>query len=296
MKHDGVLIQTLSRALEWMPNVSRITYSPLPRHLPIEANVMKGLVQRSLSNVPGPGRTSSDHPFRHLVAALYLSQYAGIRELRTDLVDQHSVNPGTEFALGIFDLDDGEMAAAEFLFQGLEKLVLNMALKVSDKSTLGEVAVKFATLLRSTVHLKHFHFHLPSSEPEVGVKPLLARLCLETTWSKLRSLSLKGILADEKQLSGMIKRHKPSLTHVKFSECCLIEGAWADIVDEIVYGSRVHHFVLDRGNERNLPHLNYASLNSWERDSWKYEGYLEVTKDGERSFVSAQVLTAWTVC
>ncbi|KAF1930862.1 uncharacterized protein M421DRAFT_57571 [Didymella exigua CBS 183.55] len=292
MKTDGILVHTLSRALDWMPNVSCITYSPHPHHLPTEAKDMKGLVQRSLSDSPKSDYTSSKHPFRQLIAALYLSQFAGIRELRADYVGESIANPGTEFAIGIFNLDESEMVAAEFLFQGLEKLVLNMALKVSDKATFGEVTDKFATLLRSSTCLQHLHLHPTHWKSEVGAQPVFARLGLQTTWPKLQTLSLKGIFANEKDLSDMIKRHKKTLTNVKFSKCSLLDGLWADIVDEVVYGSQIRQFVLDRGNERGLSYLNYASLTTWERDFWKYEGHLEVAKDDERRFVSAEALVA----
>lgn len=287
MKDDGVLVQTLSRALEWMPNISCITYSPHPHHLPNEVKEMKGLIQRSLSSIPGTDYTTSGHPFRQLIAALCLSQFTGIREFRAENVGTDIAKPGTEFALDIFDLDDDEMAAARFLFQGLEKVVLNVALKVSNQNTFDEVTSKFAMLLRSATHLQHLHLHPTHWKTAVGAQPLFAQLGLETTWPKLQILSLKGVFSDETELSSMIRRQKQTLNRVLFSKCSLLEGAWADVVDEIVYGSRIHRFVLDRGNERGLSYLNYASLNSSERDSWKYEGHLEVTKDGERSFVSS---------
>jgi hypothetical protein len=290
MKDDGVLVQTLSRALEWMPNISCITYSPHPHHLPTEAKEMEGLLQRSLSSIPGSDHTASDHPFRQLIAAIYLSQFTGIRELRAETVGAEISKPGTEFAIGIFDLDDNEMAAANFVFQGLEKLVLNMALKVSNKDVFGEVTDKFATLLRSTTNLEYLHLNPTRWKSEVGAQRLFARLGLETTWPKLQTLSLRGIFADEKELTSMIKRHKQTLVRVKFSKCSLLEGAWAEVVDEIVFGSQIYRFVLDRGNERGLSYLNFASLSTWEKDSWKYEGHLEVSEDGERSFVSVQIV------
>ncbi|KAJ4380759.1 hypothetical protein N0V86_004121 [Didymella sp. IMI 355093] len=287
MKDDGVLMHTLSRALEWMPNISCITYSPHPRHLPTEAKEMKSLLQRSLSSIPGSDYTASDHPFRQLIAAIYLSQFTGIRELRAEDVGVEISNPGTEFAIGIFDLDDNEMAAANFVFQSLEKLVLNMALKLSNKDMFGEVTDKFATLLRSTTHLEYLHLNPTRWKSEVGAQSLFAQLGLGTTWPKLQTLSLKGIFAEEKELTSMIKRHKQTLKRVKFSKCSLLEGAWAEVVDEVVFSSQIYRFVLDRGNERGLSYLNFASLSTWERDSWKYEGHLEVSENGERSFVES---------
>lgn len=285
MKGDGVLIHTLSRALEWMPNISCITYSPHPHHLPIEATEKKILVQRSLSSIPGSVYTASDHPFRQLIAALFLSQFTGIRELRAEYVGRDITDPGTEFALSIFDLEENEMEAAQFVFSGLEKLVLNMALRVSNQDTFGEVIGKFTTLLRSATQLQHFHFQPTHWKSDVGPQPLFDRLGLATTWPKLQTLSLKGVFATENELTSAIKRHRHTLAKLLFSNFSLLEGTWAEVVDEVVYGTRIHRFVLDRVNERGLTHLNYPSLSTTERDLWKYEGRLKVTEDGERSFV-----------
>lgn len=287
MKGDGVLVHTLSRALEWMPNISCITYSPHPHHLPTEAKEVKTLIQRSLSSIPGSSFTASDHPFRQLIAALCLSRFTGIRELTAHCVGRDIADPGTEFALSIFDLNENEMEAAKFVFQGLEKLVLNMALKVSNEDTFGKVTDKFATLLRSTTHLQHLSFEPTHWKSEVGPQPLFDRLGLGTTWPELQTFNLKGVFATEKEFTGMITRHKQTLGQVGLSKCSLLEGTWADIVDEVLYGTRIRRFVLDRVNERGLSYLNYATLNSHERDLWKYEGRLRVTGDGERSFVRA---------
>jgi hypothetical protein len=285
MKGDGVLVHTLSRALEWMPNISCITYSPHPHHLPIEATEMKTLVQRSLSSIPGSEYTASDHPFRQLIAALCLSQFTGIRELKTEYVGRDITDPGTEFALSIFDINENEMEAAEFVFQGLEKLVLNIALRVSNQDTFGEVTDKFATLLRSTTRLQHLYFQPTHWKSDVGLQPLFERLGLGTTWPRLQTLGLKGVFATENELTSVIKRHEQTLARFLFSKCSLLEGTWAEIVDEVVYGTQIRWFELDRVNERSISHLNYASLSTSERDLWKYEGRLKVTKSGERSFV-----------
>lgn len=292
MKSDGVLVHTLSKALEWMPNISCITYSPHPHHLPVEVKEMKDLVPRNHTTIPDNDYTAPNHPFRQLIAVVYMSQFTGIRELRAAPVRNDVANDGTEFALGIFDLDDNEMAAARFVFQGLEKLMLSMALKVSDERTFTNVTDKFATLLRDTVNLQHLHLHPTHWKSALGAQPLFAQLGLHMFWPKLQTLSLKGFLVDEKELTDMIKRHKLTLRNVKFSKCSLLEGTWADVVDEAVYGSNIYPFVLDRGNERGLPCLNYASLDTTERESWKYEGYLNVEKDGERVFVSGSCMTA----
>ena len=286
MKSDGVLMNTLSRALEWMPNVSCITYSPYPRHLPVEAKDMRDLLPRGITPSLATGFTAADHPFRQLIAALYVSQYAGIREFRTET--RNNNNPGTEFALSIFDLkDDNEMAAGRYLFHQLEKLVLNMAIWGLDDDVLHRALDKFAELIRTTTNLQHLHFHPTHWQSEIEARSLFARLGLDTMWPRLQTLSLRKILGDEAQFSDLIKRHKRTLTSVELSRCEILNGTWADVVDEVVYGTDISSFVLDRVNERTLPHIDFASLSKWERERWEYEGLVEVTKDGERSFVSA---------
>ncbi|KZM21742.1 uncharacterized protein EKO05_0001697 [Ascochyta rabiei] len=283
MKSDGVLVHTISKALEWIPNVSCITYSPQPRHLPAEAKEMRDLIPGGITALPTAGYTSSDHPFRQLVAALYMSRFAGIREFRTEAL---SVTSGTEFALDIFNLTDGnDMAAGKFLFQHLESLVLNMALRVPNERLFGETLDKFAELLNTSTSLQHLHLHPTHWKSEIGARPLFARLGLQNTWPKLQSLSLKGVLANEEEFSGMIKRHKETLVSVMFSRCSLLAGVWADVVDEVVYGSKIFPFVLDRVNERGLPNLDYASLGASEMERWKYEGRIKVTRDGDRNFI-----------
>lgn len=290
MKIDGVLVQTISRALEWMPNVSCITYSPRPRHLPVEVKEMRGLLPRGVSTSHGTGYTNSDHPFRQLIAALYMSQFVGIREFRTEALNGEH---GTEFSLSIFDLkEDSDMAAGKFLFQHLEILVLNLALHVPNVHLLGETLDKFTELLRASVNLQHIHLHPTNGRAEMGARPLFVRLGLLTTWPGLQSLSLKEVLADEEDFSGIINRHKGTLTSVKFSECSIVKGAWADVVDEVVYGSKIFPFVLDRVNERELPFLDYASLSVSERENWNYEGYVQIGKDGDRVFVGLSTSTA----
>ena len=289
MKTDGVLMNTISRALDWMPNVFCITYSPHPHHLPVEGKEMRDLLSRGVTTSPATGYTAPDHPFRQLIAALYISQFTGIREFRTEPLKG---NPGVEFALSIFDLkEDSDMAAGKHLFQRLEKLVLNMAILGSDDYLLYKNLDKFAELLRSATNLQHFHLNPTHWKSEIGAGPLFARLGLDMMWPKLQTLSLEGVLGDEAEFSGMIKRHKETLTSVKFSKCELFKGVWADIVDEVVFGTSIFPFTLDCVNERGLPYLDYASLSTFERELWKYEGSVKLTDDSDRSFVCAAART-----
>ncbi|KAF9695977.1 hypothetical protein EKO04_005822 [Ascochyta lentis] len=283
MKSDGILVQTISKALEWMPNVSCITYSPQPRHLPVEAKELRDLIPSGVTARSVIAHAFSDHPFRQLVAALYVSQFTEIREFRTEAFDAMS---GTEFALDIFDLPHAnDMAAGKFLFQRLETLVLNMALRMPNGPLFSATLDRFAELLECSTNLQHLHLHPTHWKSEIGARPLFSRLGLQTTWPKLRSLSLTGVLANEVDFSDMIERHKETLISVKFSKCSLFAGVWADIVDEVVYGTNIFPFVLDRVNERQLHNRDFASLNTSERELWMYEGRINVTKDGDRNFI-----------
>lgn len=292
MKGDGVLVHTISRALEWMPNISCITYSPHPRHLPIEAKEVRDLLPRGVTTSSTTSFTCSDHPFRQLIAALYISQFTGIHELRTEALD---MGHGTQFALGIFNLKDNDMAAGRFLFRNLEKIVLSMSLWVPDEYLFDETLGKFAELLRTTTNLQHLHFHSIDWKLETSSRSIFAGLGLQTIWPKLRILSLKGVLADEDEFSGMIQRHKETLYSVKFSTCSLLKGVWADVVDEVLYGSNILPFVLDCVDERVAEYLDYASLGSQEWECWKYEGYIEVTNGGDRNFVSTKIFLTYSI-
>ncbi len=215
MKSDGVLVQTVCRALEWLPNIACITYSSHPHHLPAEQRETQDLVPRGMSTSPGTNYTRSDHPFRQLVAALHMSQLTGIRELKTESL---GADPGTEFALGIFDLNDSELVAAKYLFRGLEKISLSMALWVPSERKFGAIIQIFASLLRSSLDLKDLYFRPTHWKSQIGVRPLFARLGLKATWPKLRSLNSQQILADEQDVLSITKRHKETLVSVKYSE------------------------------------------------------------------------------
>lgn len=282
MKIDGVLFQTLVRALEWMPNISRITYSPHPRHLPAEYKETQDLVPRGIATTPDDAHTTSNHPFCSLIAALYASQFTGIRELRTEPIGK---KPGMQFALSIFELDDDEMTAAKFLFEHLEKLVLWMSLWMADDSMPDEISENFATLLASSANLQYLSFHPLDWQPRPSAQSLFNTLGLQATWPKLQHLQLGGVHADESDFNGMIKRHKKTLTSVIFRECTIFRGFWADIVDEVLYGTHVQQFRLDGVHQRTLLSLDYTTLSTLEKEEWLHEGTLEIAEDGERNFV-----------
>lgn len=288
MKSDGVLLQTISRALEWLPNITRVTYSPHPHQLPIEDQETNDLVPRGITTLRTSGSTCSDHPFRQLIAALYMSEFAGVRELRTEPL---GASPGTEFALGIFDLDENEMAAARFLFQHLEKLALNIAIWAPRASLIPEALDKLATLLLTSTDLKYLHIHPTRWLPDSNIPCLFPRLGLQATWPKLQALSLESVFADDDEILSILRRHKKTLTSATFRDCRLFKGVWADIVDEAVYGTDLLTFILDCVNESASPHLIQGALGTTEKERWNYEGHIMITQDGDRSFVCSTWMT-----
>lgn len=76
IKNGHVLLQTIARALDLMPNISSIVYSQGPRHLPIERKDMREIVP--------PCSFAAQDGFHHLIGAVYISQYTGVREFRVE--------------------------------------------------------------------------------------------------------------------------------------------------------------------------------------------------------------------
>ncbi|KAF1840990.1 uncharacterized protein K460DRAFT_410383 [Cucurbitaria berberidis CBS 394.84] len=308
MKTSGVLLQTIARALEWMPNVSSIVYSPHPHLVPVEAKDMRDLVPRGTarsSSFPSyqmsNGFAGVHHPFRQLIGAIYLSKYAGIREFTVEAYQKH--HSGTQFSLSVFDFPEAvDLQAGQHFFQHLTKLELNIALQES-RSRMGGVDVhrslkqlaNLASLLTATKDLRHLAFHVANWKCSASLmygfiisdeQPIFRNLGLRTTWDKLQSLSLEGIYADEKDFTDLIKRHKTTLRSLVFGKCSLCSGVWAEIVDEAVFGSMTASFVLDRVNEIHLPGVDWMTLSTIEKENWRYEGRLLVSIDGERTFIN----------
>ncbi|CAO2650556.1 Nn.00g018480.m01.CDS01 [Neocucurbitaria sp. VM-36] len=295
MKASGVLLQTIARSLEWMHNVSSVVYSPHPHSIPVEAKVMRDLLPRSTSTPC----TSSDHAFRQLIGAIYLSEYAGIRDFTVEAYRKG--NPGTEFSLSLFDFPDPvDLQAGRYFFQHLLKLELSMSLQTFGESGTSARGLRqlsnVANLLTAAKDLRHLALHIThwigSRTLMYGhilsnEQPIFSYFGLRATWQKLRSLSLGGMYADEQDITDFIKHHKYTLRSLAFTQCSLCSGTWVEIVDEVVYNSIVVSFVLDLVNETDLPGMNWMSLSTEDKERWRYEGHLVVSKDGERSFIDS---------
>jgi hypothetical protein len=295
--------------LEWTTNVSSIVYSPHPHLIPVEAVVVRDLVPRHFGPGhplfpdmhPGHGqnqfRTRLEHPFRQLIGAVYLAQYTGIRELRVEACREKK--SGTPFAFHFFDCPDTtDLRAGRHLFQHLERCELNITVgSAHDDASfwppndLGKKRLAHVNyLLAAADNLRHLTFQIFFGQPignSAAEQPLFSRLGLLKTWPQLRSLSLGGIHANEEDFLGLIRRHKNALRTLSFRDCSLFSGAWVDIVDEVVYSTGIVPFVLDSVNEASVPTGDGTATSTTGLEQWRYEGHIEVSRDGERNFVSA---------
>jgi hypothetical protein len=318
LKASDVLLQSMARALEWTTNVSSIVYSPHPHLLPPEAKLMRDLVPRDFRlgywvvviMSRNEHHINMQHPFLQLVGAIYLSQYTGVRELRIEPFRESE--PGSPFTIDFFDLPDAtHVQAGRHLFRHLERCELNLkiisrdddtAIVSSDDGGRSRLA-HLSHLLAAADDLRHLAFHivgwrstLPSAPfLELGPgQPVFSRLGLCKTWPKLRSLSLKGVHSEGDDFLDFIKRHKSTLRSLSIQDCALYTGIWADIVDEVVYTTRISPFVLNMVNEERVPTGSGDGLvhSSQGLDEWLYEGHLEVSQNGERRFVSPNLISS----
>jgi hypothetical protein len=311
-----VLLQSMARALEWTTNVSSIVYSPHPHLLPPEAKLVRDLVPRDyrgphpfVRSTNGPERpTYMRHPFLQLIGAVYLAQYTGIRELRIEPFS--SSEPGTPFSIDFFDLPDANyVQAGQHLFRYLERCELNMFISAIHEHTnvwrnddVGRSRLAHLShLLAAADDMRHLAFHVSGWRPdwpsapylELGTgEPVFARLGLHKTWSKLRSFSLEGVHSNGDDFLDFIKRHSSTLRSLSIQRCALYTGKWADIVDEVVYATRISTFVLNLVHEKQVPTGNGEFLvqGPYGLDEWLYEGHLEISQDGERRFVSPELI------
>jgi hypothetical protein len=286
--------------LERTTNVASIVYSPHPHLIPIEAKVVQDLIPRNTfrgPRFPAAGYCVSEHPFLQLVGAIYVAQYSGIRELRVDAFDQEE--PGTPLTLGFFSCPKAiDLQAARYLFQHLENCELNVRIGSAggivdnaDPSALeNNEFAHLDSLLAAAHELRHLALHAIYidlfGDPETD-RTQFSRFGLRETWPKLQSLSLAGMAAHGKHFLDIIRRHKDTLRSLAFRRCTQLSGTWADIVDEVLYSTKVATFVLQSVNEAQIPAGDGTSYSSLGMEKWMYEGYMEASKDIERNFVSS---------
>lgn len=248
------------------------------------------------------------HPFRQLIGALRLSQSSGIRELRIEPFN--GKEPSTPFTFDFFDYPDAsDIQAGRWLFQNLVKCELNFRILTAgdntplwyDRDNGRRKLAHLSHLLAATDDLRHLTLHIVgwqsahNSAPHLELgpsQPVFSRLGLRKTWSKLRSFNLGGVHSLRDEFLEFIRRHKGTLWSLSFQDCTLCSGSWADIVDEVVYSTSVCRFVLLSVNEAEIPTGNESVQSSEGLEEWKYEGCLEVSKDGEHKYVSPNLSTS----
>jgi hypothetical protein len=278
--------------------------------VPVEAKVVRDLLPRDFRSNHMPfsgvfqGRFSawSEHPFRQLIGAIYTAQYTKVRELRVEAFNKG--DRGTPFTFDFLNCSNAnDLRAGQYLFQHLEKCELNLKVWVPRDTSTSWTVTNSSTqrvgnlnmLLASANDLQHLALHLTAWQVDDGFAPfsglrqdqaMFSRLGLLKEWPKLRSLSLEGIDASEDDFLGIISRHKDTLTKLVLRNCSLLVGTWANIVDEVVYSSRIFPFVLSRVSEMYVLVGLGVVQSADELEEWKYEGHVEVSDDGERRFVS----------
>jgi hypothetical protein len=319
MRTGGVLFQEVARALEWMPNITSVIYSPGPRHVPIERKIMKDILPRgivwllSLEN-----ETSDSHVdcyqrgIHHIIGAIYASQYCGVREFHVE-VPEPSI--GTEFTIFVFDFPDPQhLEAGRFFFRQLHKLEMNFSLKrpgitnvhannhpharvLTQLSNFSSFISEARELRELSLHLMHWQCSAQNTyghaiPPGHSIFPLLG---LNMKWPRLRLLSLEGIYMAEDQLTRMLTRHEETLQKLEFKLCTLELGSWADIVDHVLHNTSILAFTLRKVNETVVGDRDFEDLTTDEMQYWQYEGTLKLDSEGMRYFVSSNKMVMNTV-
>lgn len=252
------------------------------------------------------GLAQPEHPFRQLIGAIYTAQYTRVRELRIEAFNEGDQGIPFTFDILASPHSETELKAGLHLFKHLERCdfdikvwslnptsvsfglqripALNVLLAASDE--LRHLALRISGWESTGIMVNPFTH---SSTSPSGLNPhgsMFKFMGLQKPWAKLRSLDLDGINGSEKDYMDVITRHKDTLTSLSVRNCCLIRGIWANVVDKVVYSTRVFPFELFQVNEADLPEISGLTQASKDSEQWKYVGQVEVSKDGERTFVS----------
>ncbi|KAF2691262.1 hypothetical protein K458DRAFT_438938 [Lentithecium fluviatile CBS 122367] len=300
-----VLLQTLARALEWqLPNVHSVFYSPEPHNIPLERRDMKEILPRCMT------RSERKHDgFHHLIGAIYISNYTGIHDLviepRLTSLDS---SIGGCFYVDIFKYrDPTHIEAGKFFFRNLRKIHMALAPTTTNhrEGPVGADALtclaNMAALLSEANELQDFSFQLACWHPSPHFmfgsmiphgQPIFPHLGFDAKWPKLRSLRLQGVYADEEEVKELIARHKGTLISLELRYCSLLSGKWSNIVDEVLFGTNMVWFVLNRVNELHIGDSLFEHLSSQEMAQWWYEGRLAINEEGERFFAKSETTTS----
>lgn len=199
--------------------------------------------------------------------------------------------------MAFIDGSSSQVEAGRHFFRYLQTIELIMPLAPSVRSarSLGQhvprALANMAALLAEAQELRHLtvclhwspvldmtHDYIPPHEP------LFPYLGLNAKWPQLRSFELEGVRAEYQDVKDFIARHQTTLEALKFSWCSLYSGQWSSIVDEVVHGTRIRPFVLDKVHEEVVGDMPIQTIPDDELDQWQYEGHIEVNANGDRYF------------
>ena len=309
IRTSGILFHTLVRALESMPNVHSIVYSPGPRSIPIESKKLKDILPRGDPHFTRAYSSVEDYPnyieraqhgFHMLIGALGSVQYAGVRNFRVDIPAPNSNLLGTELTDYVFAIPVEQLSAGIHLFSHLQTLTLPIKLTAPGSHDISpDITVNFAALRTLLKHAKEIenvsvclrkwkldpcHMYGAWFDPNGSIIPIALG---SPTWPKLRSLRLSGMHAHAEEVSKLISRHSETLVELEFTYFSVTYGLWADIVNTVLQDTRVQNFRLLCVNESMVGNTAFRSMSLDERNDWTYSGIMKLNPYGSREFVSA---------
>ncbi|KAF2276275.1 uncharacterized protein EI97DRAFT_53975 [Westerdykella ornata] len=268
---------------------------------------------------------SYDFGIHHVIRAIHKTSYSGVREFHVLADDGLDGEPGVSFTMTAFNsLSVQQHRAAAYLFRGLSKLELNFSscLIAHDETVFSlhhhsgerrQQLAQLAALLKGAKSLTELGLHFsdrPGLLDDIAVftmfmyqheleddppRCLLTWIGFDTTWPKLRSLTLTGAFTVEDTLVAFIKRHAATLHQVKFNYCCLMVGTWANFVDEAVSRPSIHAFTLNGVHEYATPgeEENITRMEKSTRAELLYRGAIEIDAEGHRYFKSTSTRSVY---
>ncbi|KAH7130633.1 hypothetical protein B0J11DRAFT_578155 [Dendryphion nanum] len=300
VRNSLILLHETSRALDLLPNVKTVVYSPHPLQVPSEAKLMRYILPRGITDRYAMSSwkehlVTSQHGIHHVLGAIHQSQYTGIREFKV-LASSSDQASSTELTIFVFDMDSQFAEAAPFFFNLLEKVELNLSLSfptgargaLGDGQTqlanLGALLTTAANLRDLTLNFYHWKTSMSQMYGHITSSPLYSSLGLDAVvWAHLQSLCLGGVYAEEEHITSLITRHENTLRKLEFSYCSLCSGLWANIVDAVLSQEDIVSFSIYRVNETTVKDKLFENMPDTEREYWQFEGRLRVC-DGQREF------------
>ncbi|OCL01519.1 hypothetical protein AOQ84DRAFT_350568 [Glonium stellatum] len=306
IRASGILFHTLVRALEVMPNVHSIVYSPGPRNVPIESKDLKDILPRGDPHFTRPNASIEDyasyiervqHGFHVLIGALGSIKYPGIRSFRVDVPTPNSSLRGTELTDYVFAIPGNQLSAGIHVFSHLQFLTLQIKLIAAGDHMTSDVTVNFVTLralLRHARQVENVSIYLREwnldprrmygawFNPDSSIIPIALG---SPTWPRLRSLRLGGMHAYAGEVSRLISRHGQTLVELEFAFFSLTSGLWVDIVRTVLQSIRIEKFQLLHVNESMIGNTAFRNMSIDERNDWTYSGIMILNSYGSREFL-----------